>query len=121
LDHDRPKLRCSVGVTAYNEEANIGRLLEALLTQHTRDVEIVEIIVVASACTDNTVPIVESYAAEYPLVKLFTQARREGKTSAINSWPTPARESACWRAATRCRTRTPSSIWCACSPTRRWV
>ena len=56
MDHNKPKLRCSVGVTAYNEEANIGRLLEALLTQHTRDVEIVEIIVVASACTDNTVP-----------------------------------------------------------------
>jgi len=95
LDHDKPKLRCSVGVTAYNEEANIGRLLEALLTQHTRDVEIVEIIVVASACTDNTVPIVESYTAEYPLVKLFTQARREGKTSAINVFLANAGEDIC--------------------------
>ena len=95
MDHDKPKLRCSVGVTAYNEEANIGRLLEALLTQHTRDVEIVEIIVVASACTDNTVPIVESYAAEYPLVKLFTQARREGKTSAINVFLANASEEIC--------------------------
>jgi len=95
LDHDKPKLRCSVGVTAYNEEANIGRLLEALLTQHTRDVEIVEIIVVASACTDNTVPIVESYAAEYPLVKLFTQAQREGKTSAINVFLAHASEDIC--------------------------
>ncbi len=95
LDHDKPKLRCSVGVTAYNEEANIGRLLEALLTQHTRDVEIVEIIVVASACTDNTVPIVESYVAEYPLVKLFTQAKREGKTSAINVFLANASEEIC--------------------------
>jgi len=95
LDHDKPKLCCSVGVTAYNEEANIGRLLEALLTQHTRDVEIVEIIVVASACTDNTVPIVESYAAEYPLVKLFTQAQREGKTSAINVFLAHASEDIC--------------------------
>ena len=95
MDHDKPKLRCSVGVTAYNEEANIGRLLEALLTQHLRDVEISEIIVVASACTDNTVPIVESYAAEYPLVKLFTQPRREGKTSAINVFLANASEDIC--------------------------
>lgn len=95
MDHVEPRLRCSVGVTAYNEEANIGRLLDALLAQHTRDVEIAEIIVVASACTDNTVPIVESYAAEYPAIKLFTQPRREGKTSAINVFLAHAREEIC--------------------------
>ena len=27
------KIRCSVGVTVYNEEKNIGNLLEALLDQ----------------------------------------------------------------------------------------
>jgi glycosyltransferase involved in cell wall biosynthesis len=64
LDHQEPRLRCSVGVTAYNEEANIGRLLDALLAQHLRAVEISEIIVVASGCTDNTIPIVESYVAD---------------------------------------------------------
>lgn len=95
MDHVEPRLRCSVGVTAYNEEANIGRLLDALLAQHTRDVEITEIIVVASACTDNTVPIVESYAAEYPAIKLFIQPRREGKTSAINVFLAHAREEIC--------------------------
>ena len=61
MDHPIPQLRCSVGVTAYNEEANISRLLDALLDQHLRHVEISEIIVVASGCTDNTVPIVEEY------------------------------------------------------------
>ena len=40
-------LRCSVGVTAYNEEENIGRLLDGLQKQYLRDVEISEIIVVA--------------------------------------------------------------------------
>ena len=52
-------LVCSVGITAYNEEENIGHLLEALLGQHLHTVEIAEIIVVASACTDRTVPIVD--------------------------------------------------------------
>jgi len=94
LEH-RPKLRCSVGVTAYNEEANIGPLLDALLNQHLHDVEITEIIVIASGCTDNTVPIVERYAAENPLIKLIVQPRREGKTAAINLFLAHAREDIC--------------------------
>jgi poly-beta-1,6-N-acetyl-D-glucosamine synthase len=85
LDHTAlPQLRCSVGVTAYNEQANIDRLLDVLLDQDLHTVEIAEIIVVASGCTDNTVPIVESYAARESRVKLFVQATREGKTAAIN-------------------------------------
>ena len=27
------KIKCSVGITAYNEEANIGQLLQAVLDQ----------------------------------------------------------------------------------------
>ncbi|MGC8780142.1 MAG: glycosyltransferase [Anaerolineae bacterium] len=94
MEH-RPKLRCSVGVTAYNEEANIGPLLDALLNQHLHDVEITEIIVIASGCTDNTVPIVERYAAENPLIKLIVQPKREGKTAAINLFLAHAREDIC--------------------------
>jgi len=44
----KDKIRVSVGITAHNEEANIGRLLDALLNQHLHEVEITEIIVVAS-------------------------------------------------------------------------
>jgi biofilm PGA synthesis N-glycosyltransferase PgaC len=90
------KIKCSVGVTAYNEEANIGALLEALLHQHLYEVEITEIIVVASGCTDNTVPIVQEYQKKYPdKIKLFTQERREGKTSAINVFLQHAKEDIC--------------------------
>ncbi|MEM7537565.1 MAG: glycosyltransferase [Chloroflexota bacterium] len=80
----KSKIQCSICVTAYNEEANIGELLAALLDQHLHRVEIAEIIVVASACTDNTVPIVQSYVDKDARVKLIEQERREGKTSAIN-------------------------------------
>ncbi len=95
MDQFQPQLRCSVGVTAYNEEANIGRLLDALLNQHVHDVEISEIIVVASGCTDNTIPIVESIAAREPRVRLFTQPKREGKTAAINLFLSNANEKIC--------------------------
>ncbi len=59
-------LRCSVGITAYNEQDNIGPLLEAMIDQHLHDVEICEIIVVASGCTDNTVRAIDAKTgAEY--------------------------------------------------------
>jgi cellulose synthase/poly-beta-1,6-N-acetylglucosamine synthase-like glycosyltransferase len=89
------KIRCSVGVTAHNEEANIGALLDALLDQHLHDVEIAEIIVVASGCTDRTVPIVQEYVKRYPHVRLLIQERREGKTSAVNVFLRNAREDVC--------------------------
>jgi poly-beta-1,6-N-acetyl-D-glucosamine synthase len=95
LDHPQPSLRCSVGVTAYNEESNIGPLLDALLKQHLYDVAISEIIVVASGCTDRTVPIVEAYTAREPRVKLFCQETRQGKTAAINIFLANATEDIC--------------------------
>ncbi len=86
---------CSIGVTAYNEEQNIGHLLEALLEQHLHRVEIAEIIVVASACTDQTVPIVQGFAERDGRVKLIEQPRREGKTSAINLFLAAAQHEIC--------------------------
>jgi biofilm PGA synthesis N-glycosyltransferase PgaC len=77
-------IQCSVGITAYNEEANIGQLLDALRSQRLFQVEIAEIIVVASACADRTEDIVRAHMEEDPRVRLICQERREGKTSAIN-------------------------------------
>lgn len=79
-----PKLQCSVGITAYNEEENIGPLLQAVVDQHLHRVEIHEVIVVCSACTDHTVPIVREFMARDARIKLIEQEQREGKTSAIN-------------------------------------
>jgi len=89
------KIRCSVGITAYNEEANIGRLLEAMIEQRLYQVQIAEIIVVASGCTDRTVEIVQEYAACDPRIQLHIQEKREGKTSAINVFLAHAQEQIC--------------------------
>jgi biofilm PGA synthesis N-glycosyltransferase PgaC len=77
-------IHCCVGIMAYNEEANIGRLLAALLEQKTRVAALDEIIVVASGCTDRTEAIVRGFAARDRRVRLLTQARKEGKASAVN-------------------------------------
>ncbi len=89
------RIRVSVGVTAHNEEANIGRLLDALLNQHLHEVEITEIIVVASGCTDRTEEIVREYMEKDPRIKLLVQERREGKTSAVNLFLQHAQEDIC--------------------------
>jgi poly-beta-1,6-N-acetyl-D-glucosamine synthase len=77
-------ISCSIGITAFNEEANVGLLLRRLLEQRLQTVTIGEIVVVASGCTDNTVAIVEALAAGEERIRLLVQEQREGKASAIN-------------------------------------
>jgi cellulose synthase/poly-beta-1,6-N-acetylglucosamine synthase-like glycosyltransferase len=89
------RIKCSVGITAYNEEANIGRLLQRILDQQQYEIEITEIIVVASGCTDRTEEIVREYALKDGRIQLRVQERREGKTSAINVFLAHAREKIC--------------------------
>src|SRR5258708_12021929 len=75
---------CSVGIMAYNEEANIERTLRAVLAQQGPSIRIEEVIVVASGCTDRTVPIVTELAQQEQRVHLYVQEKRVGKASAIN-------------------------------------
>jgi cellulose synthase/poly-beta-1,6-N-acetylglucosamine synthase-like glycosyltransferase len=77
-------LSCSIGIMAYNEERNIGRLLTALLAQQTARCQIDEILVLASGCTDGTVDIVSGYCLTDPRIKLVVEAERKGKASAVN-------------------------------------
>jgi len=88
-------MKCSIGVFAYNEEKNIGSLLDALLNQELNQVEIDEIFVVASGCTDKTVSFAQEFEKKDPTpeqiqhradprVKVLVQEKREGKYSAIN-------------------------------------
>jgi len=74
----------SVGVMAYNEEANIKRTLQAILEQKSQKTRVVEVIVVASGCTDNTVALVREAMQRDSRIQLIVQEHREGKASAIN-------------------------------------
>jgi poly-beta-1,6-N-acetyl-D-glucosamine synthase len=77
-------LECSIGIMAYNEELNIGKLVAALLQQETTTCVIQEIIVLASGCTDGTEAVVRDWGSRDSRVRLVTQPRREGKASAVN-------------------------------------
>ncbi len=85
-------LTCSIGITAYNEEANIGKLLQLMLDQRLERVAITEIIVVASGCTDGTEAIVRNFVGRDGRIRLLVQPQREGKASAMNLFIREAQE-----------------------------
>lgn len=74
----------SLGIMAYNEEKNIRQLLQSLQHQQLATVRIREIIVVSSGSTDQTEKIVQEATRAQPHLRLITQAKREGKASAVN-------------------------------------
>jgi cellulose synthase/poly-beta-1,6-N-acetylglucosamine synthase-like glycosyltransferase len=88
----RERIRCAMGIMAYNEERNIGRLLEAVVSQRTGVAELTEITVVASGCTDGSEAIVRGWAERDPRIRLLIQPRREGKASAVNLFLHETRE-----------------------------
>lgn len=77
-------IKCSVGVIGYNEEQNIGELLDRVIHQQLDNVEIEEIIVVVSGCTDQTVPIVREYEKKENRIIVIEEQERTGKWKAIN-------------------------------------
>jgi biofilm PGA synthesis N-glycosyltransferase PgaC len=80
-------MRVSVAVPAYNEERNIGLLIDSLRAQKTRRAEIVEIVVVASGCTDRTADIVRERQLRRGIpVRLIVEPMRRGKVAAINTY-----------------------------------
>jgi biofilm PGA synthesis N-glycosyltransferase PgaC len=85
------RLGCSVGIMAYNEEANIAGAIGSILGQQLTSGQITELIVVASGCTDRTAAIVGDMAGRDPRVRLIEQESREGKASAINLFIAAAR------------------------------
>ena len=67
-----------VVVPTHNDGPNIGGLLERLLA----DPQVGEVVVIASACDDETVPTVLENTDER--VRLYVEAERSGKAAAVN-------------------------------------
>ena len=72
----------SVGIIAYNEEANIGELLRAVLRQREESFSLSEIIVVSDGSTDGTVYKVREIKDER--IRLIESKERIGKVSHLN-------------------------------------
>jgi len=76
-------MQISIGITAYNEEKNISKLLDRLLKEKFSFI-LREIIVVASGCTDRTKDIVKEFTKINKKIILIVEKKRRGKASAIN-------------------------------------
>lgn len=76
-------LSVSIGICCYNEEKNIGTLLDNLLTKQDLPPDS-EIIVVCSGCTDSTPKIVRDFSERNHQVKLICEDERYGKATALN-------------------------------------
>lgn len=82
---ERP-VNVSVLVPAHNEAGNIENLLSSLLSQETHRARVIELVVVASGCTDDTADLARSVSRGRPGVHVVVQERREGKVAAINAY-----------------------------------
>ena len=76
----------TIGIPAYNEEANIGNLLKSLVSQNTGSFKLESILVANDASTDNTVKMVKKYARKYKLIKLIDDGKRLGKATRLNNF-----------------------------------
>lgn len=77
----------SVAVPVHNEESNIGLLIDTLRGQRLHNASLVEIVVVASGCSDRTTEIVrQRQAREGVPVRLIEEPVRRGKVAAINTY-----------------------------------
>jgi poly-beta-1,6-N-acetyl-D-glucosamine synthase len=78
------KIVLSVGVFAYNEEANIEQAILSLKKQEYEYVTLKEIIVVSSGSWDKTNSIVRKLSKKDARIKLLIEPVRAGKSAAIN-------------------------------------
>jgi glycosyltransferase involved in cell wall biosynthesis len=71
----------TIGIPTHNEEKSIAKCIDSCLEQLNKTDEI---IVVASGCTDNTIPEIKRMQKKDKRVRLITEAERKGKASALN-------------------------------------
>lgn len=78
------KYTVSVGIPAFNEEANIGHLIRSLLKQSRDSFTLEKIIVISDGSTDGTVSKVKELASLYTSIALVTGETRLGKGTRLN-------------------------------------
>ncbi len=79
----KSKPTLTIGIVAYNEAANIGKLLLALKKQHIESADLLQTVVISDASTDDTDNIVRTIGGDG--VELIRHSNRSGANEAINT------------------------------------
>lgn len=74
----------TVGIPAYNEEANIAYLIDSILNQNQTNFVLEKIVVINDGSTDATDAIVQRVAQKNSLVTLINHGDRKGKSVRLN-------------------------------------
>ena len=78
------KIKITIGIPAYNEEANIQNMIKSLLKQKGASFTLEKIVVVLDGCTDNTLKIAQELASKNKIVKVLSDGKRCGKATRLN-------------------------------------
>src|SRR3989344_2956137 len=78
------KFSVTIGIAAYNEEKNISYLLDSILKQKEKTIQIQKIIVVSDGSTDQTVSIINQYVQRDSRINCIVGHSRMGKPSRLN-------------------------------------
>ena len=74
----------TIGIPAYNEERNIGRLLDSILMQDRKEFILKTVVVLNDASIDGTSFIVSKKSKKNKLIKLINGYHRKGKAERLN-------------------------------------
>lgn len=80
------KCTVTVGISAHNEDGNIIKLLDSIVSQRQTNFLLEKIIIACDGCTDNTASLVRKYQKKYPIIYLIDDGERLGKSQRINSF-----------------------------------
>lgn len=78
-------MKLSVLVSTHNRAADLARFLDAIAGSTFRNDEIWELVIVANACTDNTLSLLETSQAREDLRLVIVSEPRKGKSRALNT------------------------------------
>lgn len=74
----------TIGISAHNEEANIAKLLDSVLSQKRDLFKLEKIIVACDGCTDKTAVIATKYAKSNKFIRVINDGKRLGKAERLN-------------------------------------
>lgn len=78
------KVTLSVGIPAYNESANIDKLIRSIFTQTSSNYILDKVYVISDGSTDDTVGKVKVLSKDYPNICVYSNGIRKGKAARLN-------------------------------------
>lgn len=74
----------TIGISAFNEEANIQHLLRSILAQKEKSFILERVILICDGCTDKTEARAKEIARKYPIIAIVADDKRIGKIERLN-------------------------------------